>query len=103
MVTVDSQTYDAGRARNLGACLRLLGESEREGGFQVVPGVGAEGDVRLGVRDAGDLVTPPGMTSASSSCALTRTMATRSNSPVTEYTSLTCGICASSWAISGMR
>src|SRR6516162_4301207 len=43
------------------------------------------------------------MTSASSSCARTRTMATRSNSPVTEYTSLTCGICAIAAAVSGMR
>src|SRR5487761_484607 len=51
----------------------------------------------------GTLLTPPGMTSASSSCALTRTIATRSNSPVTEYTSLIWGICASSAAISGMR
>src|SRR5580692_3340734 len=49
------------------------------------------------------LLTPPGMTSASCSCVRTRTIATRSNSPVTEYTSLTSGIWTSSAAISGIR
>src|SRR5579863_4957837 len=43
------------------------------------------------------------MTSASSSWLRTRTMATRSNSPVTEYTSLTSGIWAIISATSGMR
>src|SRR6185312_5683556 len=49
------------------------------------------------------LFSLPGMTSASSSCARTRTIATRSNSPVTEYTSLTSGIWAIVSATSGMR
>src|SRR5271166_1242588 len=51
----------------------------------------------------GTLFSRPGMTSASSSCARTRTMATMSNSPVTEYTSLTSGILAIISATSGMR
>src|SRR5208282_501785 len=51
----------------------------------------------------GTLFSRPGMTSASSSCARTRTMATMSNSPVTEYTSLTSGILAIVSATSGMR
>src|SRR5580658_2957429 len=49
------------------------------------------------------LFSRPGMTSARSSCVRTRTMATRSNSPVTEYTSLTSGIWAMISATSGMR
>src|SRR5580704_1376483 len=49
------------------------------------------------------LFSRPGMTSARSSCARTRTIATRSNSPVTEYTSLTSGIWAIVSATSGMR
>ena len=49
------------------------------------------------------LFSRPGMTSASSSCERTRTMATRSNSPVTEYTSLTSLIWAIVSATSGMR
>src|SRR6266487_2645695 len=44
-----------------------------------------------------------GMTSASSSCARTRTRATRSKSPVTEYTSVTSGIWAMAAPVSGMR
>src|SRR5581483_6030880 len=51
----------------------------------------------------GTLFRRPGMTSASSSCCRTRTIATRSNSPVTEYTSLTSGICTMTSATSGMR
>src|SRR5690348_774138 len=51
----------------------------------------------------GTLFSPPGMTSASSSWIRTRTIATRSNSPVTEYTSLTSGIWAIVSATSGMR
>src|SRR5260370_26911412 len=51
----------------------------------------------------GTLFSRPGMTSASSSWLRTRTMATRSNSPVTEYTSLTSGIWAIVSATSGMR
>src|ERR1700761_2232556 len=51
----------------------------------------------------GTLFSRPGMTSASSSCARTRTMATRSNSPVTEYTSLTPGTWAIASATSPMR
>ena len=35
-------------------------EADREGRFQVVPGVGAEGDVRLGLEHAGHLVDPAG-------------------------------------------
>src|SRR6202023_3466263 len=49
------------------------------------------------------LFSRPGITSARSSCARTRTIATRSNSPVTEYTSLTSGIWAIISATSGMR
>src|SRR5580692_6629156 len=49
------------------------------------------------------LLTPPGMTSASCSWVRTRTIATMSNSPVTEYTSLTSGILAIVSATSGMR
>src|SRR5262249_50576038 len=45
----------------------------------------------------------PGMTLSSSSWARTRTMATRSNSPVTEETSLPGGIWATAPAVSGMR
>jgi hypothetical protein len=44
----------------------------------------------------------PGMTLASSSCDRTRTMATRSNSPVTEYTSVTSGISAMASPVSGI-
>src|SRR5580700_6955248 len=51
----------------------------------------------------GTLLSRPGMTPASSSCARTRTIATMSNSPVTEYTSLTSGIWAIISATSGMR
>src|SRR5580693_9915820 len=51
----------------------------------------------------GTLFSPPGMTSASSSWLRTRTIATKSNSPVTEYTSLTSGIWAIISATSGMR
>src|SRR5271165_5700324 len=51
----------------------------------------------------GTLFSRPGMTSASSSCARTRTMATMSNSPVTEYTSLTSGILTIISATSGIR
>src|SRR3954447_16767284 len=43
------------------------------------------------------------MTSARSSCSRTRTTATRSTSPVTEYTSLTPSSSAIAWAASGMR
>src|SRR5688572_14771983 len=42
------------------------------------------------------------MTVARSSCSATRTMATRSNSPATEYTSDTPGISAMAWAASGI-
>src|SRR5260370_4551753 len=52
---------------------------------------------------AGTLFRRAGMTSASSSCVRTRTIATRSNSPVTEYTSLTSWIWAIISATSGMR
>src|ERR1700761_2308824 len=51
----------------------------------------------------GTLFSPPGMTSASSSWLRTRTMATRSNSPVTEYTSLTSAISAILAPTSGIR
>src|SRR5208282_6903847 len=51
----------------------------------------------------GTLFRRPGMTSASSSWRRTLTMATMSNSPVTEYTSLTSGILAIISATSGMR
>src|ERR1700685_2430108 len=51
----------------------------------------------------GTLFRRPGMTSASSSCVRTLTMATMSNSPVTEYTSLTSGILTIISATSGMR
>src|ERR1700677_2252382 len=51
----------------------------------------------------GPLFRRPGMTSASSSCVRTLTMATMSNSPVTEYTSLTSGILTIISATSGMR
>src|SRR5580698_1424998 len=37
-----------------------VGQAQGEGGLQVVPGVGAEGDMGLGVRDPGNLVQPPG-------------------------------------------
>ena len=71
---------------------RWLLEAERERGLEVVPAVGAEGDVRLGVHDARrSWSRRPVMTSASSSCARTRTIAMRSTPPVTEYTSLTSG------------
>src|SRR4051794_5061428 len=43
------------------------------------------------------------MTSASSSCKFTRTTATRSTSPLTEYTSLTPSSSAIAWAASGIR
>src|SRR5579863_5873510 len=51
----------------------------------------------------GTRLSVPGMTSASSSCARTRTRATRSKSPVTEYTSVTSGIWAMAAPVSGMR
>src|SRR5579875_849547 len=51
----------------------------------------------------GTLLSRPGITSAGCSCRRTRTMATRSNSPVTEYTSLTSGSWAIISATSGMR
>ena len=66
------------------AGLGAVAEAERERGLEVVAGVGAERDVGLGGEDAVDVLMRPGMTSASSSCSRTRTMATRSTSPVTE-------------------
>ncbi|GAA3010792.1 hypothetical protein GCM10017559_36680 [Streptosporangium longisporum] len=37
-----------------------LAQADREGRVEVVPGVGPEGDVRLGVQHPGHLVDPPG-------------------------------------------
>src|SRR5215207_1172213 len=45
---------------------------------------------------------PPGITTARSSCSATRTIATRSNSPATEYTSETPSMSAIAWAASGI-
>ena len=57
-------------------------EGERR--VQVVLGVGAEGDVRLGGLTPSTLLSRSAMTSASASCSRTRTIAMRSASPVTE-------------------
>jgi hypothetical protein len=51
----------SGRASGAGGVPSVGGvEADRERGLEVVPGVGAEGDVRVGVEHAGHLVDPAG-------------------------------------------